>query len=450
MSSPTVAVIGGGLAGLAASIALADSGFQVQLFERSPRLGGRATSYALSGNEVIDNCQHVTLRCCTNLEDFYRRIGVADKIRYFNRLDFSDSDGHISPIQSGSLPAPFHLAASFMKFQFLNWSDKRGIAGAMLGILTSSGRPKLAEGMTMLDWLRKQKQTPAAINRFWRTVLVSALNEELDRMDAAYGIAVFWKAFLANPNGFIMGVPKVPLSDLYTLRNERIQVHLRRGVDGLLLEKNAVRGVHLDDGTEIVADYTIAATTIDRLLRMLPEELRQHRAYTELASVPVSPITSVHLWFDRPVMERPFLTVLDQTVQWIFNRSNQYLQIVISASHSLSEKSQSEIVELCRSELASILPASKTATLARSVVVRETAATFSPTPGCDRWRPSQKTPIRNFFIAGDWTQTGWPATMESAVRSGYLAAEGILALEGKAAQLVRPELPATGFAKWFS
>ena len=125
-------------------------------------------------------------------------------------------------------------------------------------------------------------------------------------------------------------------------------------------------------------------------------------------------------------------------------------QIVISASHGLSEKSQSEIVELCRSELASILPASKTATLTRSVVVREAAATFSPRPGCDRWRPSQKTPIRNFFIAGDWTQTGWPATMESAVRSGYLAAEGILALEGRPAHLVRPELPTTGFAKWFA
>src|SRR5262245_60449635 len=269
-------------------------------------------------------------------------------------------------------------------------------------------------------------------------------------MDAAYGIAVFWKAFLANPHGFVMGVPKVPLSDLYTITNERIQVHLRRGVGGLLLEENAVRGVQLDDGSEIASDYTIAATTIDRLLKLLPEELRQYRAYAELASVPVSPITSVHLWFDRPVMERPVLTVLDQTIQWVFNRSNQYLQIVISASHSLSERPQSEIVELSRSARAALPRASSAATLIRCVGVRETAATFSPRPGCDRWRPSQKTPIRNFFIAGDWTQTGWPATMESAVRSGYLAAEGILALEGKPTQLVRPELPATGFAKWFA
>jgi zeta-carotene desaturase len=450
MSSPTVAVVGGGLAGLAASIALAESSFQIQLFERSPRLGGRATSYALSGNEVIDNCQHVTLRCCTNLEDFYRRIGVTDKIRYFDRLDFADSHGRSSPIQPGPLPAPFHLATSFAKFPFLNWSDKRGIAKAMLSILRSSGRPKLAEGMTMLNWLRQQKQTQAAVDRFWRTVLVSALNEELDRMDAAYGIAVFWKAFLSNPSGFVMGVPKVPLSDLYTIRNDRIQIHLRRGVASLLTAENTVRGVRLDDGTEVAADYTIAATTIDRLLKLLPEELLQHRAYAELAAVPVSPITSVHMWFDRPVMDQPFLTVLDQTTQWIFNRSGQYVQIVISASYALSEKSQSEIVEICRSELASVLPASKPAALTRSVVVRESAATFSPRPGCDRWRPSQKTPIRNFFIAGDWTQTSWPATMESAVRSGYLAAEGILGLEGRPTQLVVPELPSTGFAKWFA
>ena len=269
-------------------------------------------------------------------------------------------------------------------------------------------------------------------------------------MDAAYGIAVFWKAYLSNPSGFVMGVPKVPLSDLYAIRNERIQIHLRRGVASLLTEENTVRGVRLDDGTEVAADYTIAATTIDRLLKLLPEELLQHRAYAELAAVPVSPITSVHMWFDRPVMDQPFLTVLDQTTQWIFNRSGQYVQIVISASYALSEKSQSEIVEICRSELASVLPAAKPAALTRSVVVRESAATFSPRPGCDRWRPSQKTPIRNFFIAGDWTQTGWPATMESAVRSGYLAAEGILALEGHPTQLIVPELPATGFAKWFA
>src|SRR5262249_20209500 len=159
---------------------------------------------------------------------------------------------------------------------------------------------------------------------------------------------------------------------------------------------------------------------------------------------------SVHMWFDRPVMDQPFLTVLDQTIQWIFNRSGQYIQIVISASYALSERSQSEIVELCQSELASVLPASKHATLTRSVVVRETAARFSPRPRCQRSRPSKKTPIRNFFIAGDWTQTGGPATMERAVRCGYLAAEGILALEGRPAPLVRPELPATGFAKWFA
>src|SRR5204862_2667314 len=170
-----------------------------------------------------------------------------------------------------------------------------------------------------------------------------------------------------------------------------------------------------------------------------------------LRNLHVSPITGIHLWFDRKVMAEPFVTSVDQTIQWVFNKqAGRYLQIVISASHGFSPRSQQEVVELCTEELAQVLPAAREAKLVRSIVIRENAATFSPQPGCDRWRPQQRTPIRNLMLAGDWTQTGWPATMESAVRSGYRAAEAILALEGRPAVFVRPELPATGLARWFA
>jgi zeta-carotene desaturase len=149
-------------------------------------------------------------------------------------------------------------------------------------------------------------------------------------------------------------------------------------------------------------------------------------------------------------MSEPFITSVDGTIQWVFNRTGQYLQIVISASHKLSNRSQQEITDICRRELDDLLPGARGAQLQRSIVVRENAATFSPEPGCDEWRPRQKTSISNLFLAGDWTQTGWPATMEGAVRSGYQAAEGILSMLGSPASLLRPELPADGVARWFA
>jgi squalene-associated FAD-dependent desaturase len=312
----------------------------------------------------------------------------------------------------------------------------------------------------MLEWLKQQRQTQQAIDRFWGIVLISALNEDLDRMDAAYGIAVFWKAFLSNPDGFSVGIPAVPLTELYTLRNERIDVRTRCGVAELLIKEGSVAGVRLNDGSEVRADYCIAATTFDRLTPMLPPDLRDRQEFADLTRFEVSPITSVHLWFGQPVMPELFLTALDRTIQWVFNKtklsapagpaSGEYLQIVISASHALSGKSQKEIIELCRRELAELIPQTAGAEPTRCIVVRENAATFSPRPGCDRWRPDQRTSIRKLFLAGDWTQTGWPATMEGAVRSGYLAAEGILERAGRKTQLVLPELPVSRLARWLS
>jgi squalene-associated FAD-dependent desaturase len=455
MPPPHVVVVGGGLAGLAASVALADHGIRVSLLEKNPRLGGRATSYRLSTGEYIDNCQHVTLRCCTNLEDFYRRVGVADKIQYYHELLFSDSKRRRGSIKPSRLPAPFHLAPSFAGFSLLTFKDKYSIARAMLRIVRSSGSPRLASGMTMLDWLHQQRQTPAAIDRFWRVVLVSALNEDLDRTDALYGILVFWKAFLSNPAGFGVGIPAVPLADLYATCVERIEknggkirTHCSAG-EVRIAGDNAVR-VRLEGGGEVCGEYCVLAVAFDRLLKIVPPEIRGTEVVANLAHLGVSPITGVHMWFDRPVMSEPFLTSVDHTIQWVFNRTGQYVQIVISASHALSGRSQQEIIDICRRELDDLLPMAGEAQLMRAVVIRESAATFSPAPGCDRWRPSQRTSIRNLFLAGDWTQTGWPATMESAVRSGYQAAEAILSLEGAPVPLVRPELPPSGVARWFA
>jgi squalene-associated FAD-dependent desaturase len=459
MPSAHVVVIGGGLAGLAASIALAENGISVSLVEKHPRLGGRATSYLLPSGEYIDNCQHVTLRCCTNLEDFYRRIGVSEHIKYYDRLMFANSKGLRAEIKSSRLPAPLHVATSFAGFPLLNWQDKRSIALAMFRIMRAGGRPEFTAETTMLAWLKQSRQTEHAIDHFWRVVLVSALNEELDRIDAAHGIAVFWKAFLSNRDAFGVGIPAVPLEVLYASVADRIkgadgEVRIQCGVSELCMSNGEVCALRLDDGSLLKGDYYVAATPFDRLLKILPEPLAEIETFANIARLNVSPITSVHVWLDRFVMKEPFLASIDQTIQWVFNKTNlnssgsagQYLQVVISASRSLAQQSQQDIITMCRKELGDLIPGSAGAKWIRAIVIRENAATFSPEPGSDRWRPAARTPIHNFFLAGDWTQTGWPATMEGAVRSGYGAAEAILASEGRLVHLVRPELPVSRFA----
>src|SRR5215467_506782 len=367
MSSKNVMVIGGGLAGLAAGVALADAGCRVRLFEQRPYLGGRATSYVLPNGEHVDNCQHVTLGCCTNLEDFYRRVGSAGKIKFFDRLFFLDPQGRSGVMQAGLLPAPAHMTGSFLSFAPLSFADKLSIACGLAAILFAGGKPTDAFSdapISMLAWLQKHQQTPRAIERFWRVVLVSALDEELDRTDAHFGIDVFWKAFLRNSTGYRIGIPSVPLADLYegcraATEKKGGEVVLRSPVRSLCFKNGALAAVEFDGGREESSDAFVLAIPQDKLNELLPAEIRTaNPALAQLKKFKASPITGVHFWFDRQVTKEPFITLLDTQTQWIFNKTalygmpeiagqkpgGQYLQLVISASYDLLKKSREEIV----------------------------------------------------------------------------------------------------------
>jgi zeta-carotene desaturase len=342
MSSKNVIVIGGGLAGLAAGVALADAGCRVRLFEQRPYLGGRATSYALPNGEHVDNCQHVTLGCCTNLEDFYHRVGSAGKIRFFDRLFFLDRQQRTGIMQAGLLPAPLHMTGSFLSFAPLSWPDKISIARALAAIFFSGGRPKDAysgEPVSMLAWLERHKQTPRAIERFWRVVLVSALDEELDQTDARFGIDVFWKAFLKNSRGYRMGVPSVPLAELYegcraAVEKKGGEVTLRSPMRGLCLRDGALAAVQFDGGREEAADAFVLAIPQDKMNELLPREIRAaNPSLAPLEKFKVSPITGVHFWFDREVTKEPFITLLDTETQWIFNKAGSQFGPVPAAGH---------------------------------------------------------------------------------------------------------------------
>jgi len=463
-----VIVIGGGLAGLAAGVALADSGWRVRLFELRPFLGGRATSYVLPNGEHVDNCQHVTFGCCTNLDDFYRRVGCSSSIRFFDRLVLLDPQGRRGGLQAGFLPAPLHILGSFVSFRPLSVWDKLSIGRAMLNILLAKGSPvdvRLSPPISMLDWLHRRHQTKRAIDRFWRVVLVSALSEELDRVDARYGVDVFWKTVLSNRTGYRMGVPTLPLADLYdgcrkSIEHKGGEVNLRAPVRKLNFSGSALESVLFDGQRVETADAYILALPHGATEELLPEAIKNSDpALSQIAKIKDASITGVHFWFDRPVMDEPYVTLLDTTTQWIFNKtvlyanpnadSGQYLQLVISASHDLLQKSRQEIIDLCLAEVHHALPRAREAQLLKATVIKEAAATFSPEPGVDRWRPTQRTSVPNLFLAGDWTATGWPATMEGAVRSGYLAAEALLNSAGTPKNYLQPDLPPDGLvALW--
>jgi zeta-carotene desaturase len=456
-NSPTVAIAGGGLAGLAAGCALADAGFRVSLFERRPYLGGRASSYQHPGTgEVVDNCQHVLLGCCTNLLDFYRRAGVQDKIRWYEKLTFLEPGGRASEIAPSPLPAPLHTAPSFLRAHCLNLGDKLAISRAMMALAPAA---PVDRGETFLDWLKRHGQTEQAIERFWKTILVSALNEDLDRVSVPYAAQVVRESFLKSAAAGRMGIPTVPLTELYTTAGEYIracggEIHLRAGVEAFRAEESVAVTAN---GQEQKFDYFVLAVSFDVLGRMLPDTPSAAPLAAALAKFSTSPITGIHLWFDRQISELDHAVLLDRTIQWMFHKSRivagrengggSYIELVVSCSRSLVEKSKGEIVEMAVNETREFFPGARDAKLLKSTVIKEVHATYSAQPGIDEYRPKPESVWPRVFLAGDWTATGWPATMEGAVRSGYLAAEALVRSAGKSASFLVPDIPASGFMR---
>ncbi len=416
----TVAIAGGGLAGLAAGCALAEAGFRVSLFERRPYLGGRASSYQHPGTgEVVDNCQHVLLGCCTNLLDFYRRARVQDKIRWYDKLTFLEPGGRASVIAPSSLPAPLHTALSFLRADCLSFRDKLSISRAMAALTPSSPPDR---GESFLDWLKRHGQTAQAIDRFWKTILVSALNE---------------------------------------IRALGGEIQLRAGIESFQPEASGVSVTA--NGQQRQFDYLLLAVPFDALERLLPDTESAKPLAAELAKFSTSPITGIHLWFDRQISDLDHAVLLDRTIQWMFHKSRlidardknkengcSYIELVVSCSRSLVEKSKPEIVEMAVKEVEEFFPGARGAKLVKSTVIKEVHATYSARPGVDQYRPKSVTAWPRVFLAGDYTATGWPATMEGAVRSGYLAAEALARFSGAAGvKFLVSELPASGLMKLF-
>lgn len=432
-------IIGGGLAGIAAAIRLAETGQKVTLVETRMRLGGRATSFDdPATDDLLDNCQHVLLRCCTNLIDLYKRLGMAGQIEWHKRFFFCNNQGHIDEMVSDDLPAPTHLTSSMMGFTGMTWAEKYAISKGMLAVMNLGvqGR-KQWHHRSFADWLKEHKQPAGAIQKFWACVTISALNEQPQNMAADYALQVFQEAFCANSEAYHMGLPKVPLVKLYDAAQDAIEksggcVQLRTSAQSLLFEDGKVTGLKTGDGDILTADNYISTVPFDRLAKLCDAAtVKADKRLQSLGQFGVSPIVGIHIWFSHVVMDLEHMALTESPLHWIFNKGTdgagwQHLHGVISAADELMPLSAEQILQLMVSEMRKVLPKVGSLEPVHHRVVKEKRATFRLAPGIDDIRPAATGDIKNLILAGDWTDSGWPATMEGAVRSGYKAAGAVL------------------------
>ncbi len=461
-SGKTVTVIGGGVAGMSAACALAEAGLRVQLVERRGYLGGRASSYLHPGvEEVIDNCQHVLFGCCTNLIGFYRRIGVADRIHWTTEMTMIEPGGRRSRLAPSWLPAPLHSAPSFLSAHAFTFADKLALGRAFSALMRPL--PVRAGNQSLGDWLKRKGQTEGALNRFWRLVIASALNADLDSIALPYAAKVIRELFMNSAEAGSMGMSTVPLSELYAgaaqyLRDRGSSVLFNANVESAAWDEETSQWTLTTRNGALISDFLVLALPFEATAKLLPHMPAADGADALAAKLERHehwPICSVHLWFDREITALDHAVLLDREIHWLYNKSRlqpwrkgNYVELVVSASRQFAELSREEAIEHAVSELAEFFPAAAQAKLKKAALVKEIRATFGVPPGIDASRPTSKSPWPNCFLAGDWTATGWPSTMESAARSGHLAAEAICASIGEPRSILNPDLKPKGLMRF--
>ncbi|OIV35825.1 phytoene dehydrogenase [Mangrovactinospora gilvigrisea] len=467
-------VVGGGLAGITAALALAQSGVAVTLLEGRPRLGGLAFSFR-RGDLDVDNGQHVFLRCCTAYRDLLDRIGGTEHVDIQRRLDVPvvsvpparPAEGGVQRLPGAEefrygrlgrvgLPVPLHLAGSLARYPHMSPVERALAAKAALALRGLDPADPELDRRSFGDWLREQRQSPRAVEALWDLVGVATLNATADRTSMALAAMVFKTGLLSDPGASDIGISRVPLGRIHhdlarsALEAAGVGIRLRTRVDGVrAVPGGGPKWSVAAGGAELPADAVVLAVPQTEARPLLPDgALDDPGRLDKLAD---SPIINIHAVYDRQVIRRPFLAVLGSPIQWIFDRTRhsgliahrpgaQYIALSQSAADQEIDASVSVLRERFLPELQRVLPAARGARVLDFFVTRERTATFAPAPGSGALRPTQATRLTGLHLAGAWTATGWPATMEGAVRSGLRAARGTLLGLGVPEIELRPEL----------
>ena len=438
-----VIILGGGLAGLAAGCALAAQGevsCKLILIERRPYLGGRASSFFHKGlGEEVDLGQHVFLGCCSAYIAFLEKIGARELVKLQPHLSLKvrSRDGRVGLIRGSALPGPLSLLPSFLRYPFLSFGEKVGLIPA-LAAASMADREK-AKG-SFSDWLAAHSQARRSCQEFWDFLLLPTLNDHPENVSAAMGLMVLQEAFLKG-HGADLGYPRVGLARLAAKAGDYIrerggELILGKGAEALEVESGLVRAVRLSDGQVLEGDYFISALPPEGLRRILPEGWRADPFFERAGRLAWNPIVNLYLWLDRPVLEEEVIAFWDSPVQWVFNRSKilgrpgpgqgQELCLSLSGAWEAIALPPERLFQELSTELGQLLPEMREAKVEKHLVVKQRRATISLVPGMEGHRLPSWTPIANLFLAGDWTATGWPSTMEGAVRSGLESARALM------------------------
>ena len=450
MNRRRAVVVGGGLAGLTAAVRLSEAGWKTLLLERRPFLGGRAYSFEDRETGVeVDNGQHVFVGACNEYQEFLRKIGAQDNVRIPDRLDAPVMrNGQMSRLKANTLPGFLANTLALLSYGHLSPASKARLFYGLLRIRLANRKPGgPLEDETFDSWLRRNMQNDETIENFWNLITLPALNDDIRDVNADMGVMLFQTALMGAPQNAAIGYPVVGLSSLAgTASSDFIHAaggEVRCGV--------AVNEIGLDDGRiqvrtsvgeTIQADACVVALMPDKMLDVLPDSNREDSFFSKARSVQTAPIVGVHIWYDRPIMDDIFVAAIDTPVQWVFNVTGmretqeddggQHVVISLSGAWKWRDTPKAELRELFLAEMAKLFPDAGAANVKRFLVVKMLDATFRVVPGSGRYRLPQKTPEPGFFLAGDWTDTGWPSTMEGAVRSGNIAADlAIEHLEGR-------------------